>query len=226
MTLATQGTMTFDVDGNTFSGADGSALTLFKASDGALLSGRSPTTRSAPAGWPIPARRRRQRHLRRRRRHRHPGPDHHQQHDPCSTTAAGIYADNTDGSYTANFTITGNTTAEPDANAFAGLVLTNGAPGSERHRQRLREDHRQRLQRRRSGQQQRRPRRRQRCRRRPDTPSTCRATRDARSADVQSFIASATTIKPSGHGRHGASRMRRSRPRPSPGPARAARLRR
>jgi hypothetical protein len=129
MTLATQGTMTFLVDGNQMSGADGSALTLFKATEGALMSGKVASNTIGTSGVA----------------------------ESGSRTAhgifvvgagtgtlgltitgntirqydgAGIYADNTDGSYTANFTITGNTTAEPDANAFAGLVLTNGAPGS------------------------------------------------------------------------------------------------
>ena len=41
-----------------------------------------------------------------------------------------MYFDNTDGSYTADFTITGNTVAEPGAAAFAGLALTSGAPSS------------------------------------------------------------------------------------------------
>jgi hypothetical protein len=45
-------------------------------------------------------------------------------------STAGIYADNTSGSYAANFTITGNTTSQPSPEAFAGLVLTNGSPGS------------------------------------------------------------------------------------------------
>ena len=129
MTLATQGTMTFDVDGNSFSGADGSALTLFKASEGALLSGRVNGNAIGVSGVA----------------------------DSGSRTGSGIfvvgagtgtlsltitnntilhydgggiYADNTDGSYTANFTITGNTTAEPDANAIAGLLITNGSPSS------------------------------------------------------------------------------------------------
>src|SRR3954447_5593997 len=40
MTLASAGTMTFNVDGNPFRDADGSAITLFKASSGVLFSGR------------------------------------------------------------------------------------------------------------------------------------------------------------------------------------------
>jgi hypothetical protein len=43
---------------------------------------------------------------------------------------AGIFADNTGGSYPVNITITGNTVRQPGPNAFAGLALTNGAPGS------------------------------------------------------------------------------------------------
>jgi Ca2+-binding RTX toxin-like protein len=43
---------------------------------------------------------------------------------------AGIFADNTAGNYDLNATITGNTTAEPGVNAFAGLALAAGAPAS------------------------------------------------------------------------------------------------
>jgi hypothetical protein len=43
---------------------------------------------------------------------------------------AAIYADNTGGSYTANFTLQGNTAAQPGATTFAGLAITNGSPGS------------------------------------------------------------------------------------------------
>jgi methionine-rich copper-binding protein CopC len=43
---------------------------------------------------------------------------------------AGIFADNTAGNYNLDLTITGNTTAEPGANAFAGLALAAGAPAS------------------------------------------------------------------------------------------------
>jgi hypothetical protein len=44
--------------------------------------------------------------------------------------AAGIFADNTGGTYAANFTITGNTTNEPAGGAFAGLLLSAGATSS------------------------------------------------------------------------------------------------
>lgn len=43
---------------------------------------------------------------------------------------AGIYDDNTGGNYGLNLTITGNVMTEPGSGAFAGLVLTAGAPGS------------------------------------------------------------------------------------------------
>jgi hypothetical protein len=44
---------------------------------------------------------------------------------------AHIFADNTGGSYTANFTITGNTLDTPGLpNWFAGIAITNGSPDS------------------------------------------------------------------------------------------------
>jgi hypothetical protein len=43
---------------------------------------------------------------------------------------AGIYLDNTDGNYAFNLSITGNTTAEPGPAAFAGLALAAGASSS------------------------------------------------------------------------------------------------
>ncbi|MEQ1745940.1 MAG: Ig-like domain-containing protein [Saprospiraceae bacterium] len=43
---------------------------------------------------------------------------------------AGIYADNTGGSYNLDVTITGNTTSGPGAGAFAGLALAAGSPTS------------------------------------------------------------------------------------------------
>ena len=75
MTLATQGAMTFDVESNAFSGADGDALTLFKANGGALLSGVVRNNRigaSRGGGFRIEGR---QRHPRFRRGRRPPGPD-------------------------------------------------------------------------------------------------------------------------------------------------------
>jgi hypothetical protein len=130
MTLATQGTMTFNVNGNTFRDANGSAITLFKATAGVLLSGKLTNNNIGVTGVA----------------------------DSGSATGngifgsfagtgtialtitnnvirnysgnAGLFFDNTGGSYTANFTITGNTTAEPGGGAFAGLALTNGGSGS------------------------------------------------------------------------------------------------
>ncbi|MFT3743531.1 MAG: Ig-like domain repeat protein [Pyrinomonadaceae bacterium] len=43
---------------------------------------------------------------------------------------AHIYADNTGGSYTANFDIRGNTIDTPGAGWFAGIAITNGSPSS------------------------------------------------------------------------------------------------
>jgi hypothetical protein len=43
---------------------------------------------------------------------------------------AGMYFDNTGGSYTVNMTITGNIVRQPGSSAFAGLALTNGSPTS------------------------------------------------------------------------------------------------
>jgi Ca2+-binding RTX toxin-like protein len=43
---------------------------------------------------------------------------------------AGIHDDNTGGAYDVNLTVTGNTTAEPGAGAFGGFVLGAGAPVS------------------------------------------------------------------------------------------------
>ena len=130
MTLATAGTMTFNVDGNTFRDANGNAISLGKATSGALFSGRITNNNIGVTGVA----------------------------NSGSATSngifgsfagtgtvaltiannrilnyggnAGLYFDNTGGSYTANFTITGNVTAEPGAGAFAGLALTNGGAGS------------------------------------------------------------------------------------------------
>ncbi len=130
LTLATQGGMTFSVDGNTMSGAHGSGITLQKALAGTLLSGSvnnnvigqngvaasgSATGNGifgsfAGTGTITLA-------LTNNTVHNYEG-------------NAGMYFDNTDGSYTANFTITGNTVSQPGASAFAGLALTAGAPAS------------------------------------------------------------------------------------------------
>lgn len=129
MTLATEGRMTFDVDGNSFRGADGSALTLFKATAGTLLSGVVNNNTIGAGGVADSGSK--------------SGNGIFVAAGGTGTlgltitnntiaqySTAGIYADNVDGSYAANFTITGNTTAQPSPEAFAGLVLTNGSPGS------------------------------------------------------------------------------------------------
>ena len=130
MTLATQGSMSFDVTGNSFNGADGSAVTLHKASGGTLLSGHFRNNTIGTAGlsgsgskngnglfWSFAG----------------TGTitldvSNNQIRQYLGT--AGIYADNTAGSYTVNANITGNTIAEPGPapNTFAGIALTAGAP--------------------------------------------------------------------------------------------------
>ncbi|MFO1312326.1 MAG: Ig-like domain-containing protein [Burkholderiales bacterium] len=134
LTLATAGTMTFDVDGNTMRDANGSAVTLFKAS--ALSGTPSLTGRFTNNTIGVAA-----------------------AADSGSKTGNGIfvsaggtgtmsytinnnaihqiagnahiYADNTGGSYTANFTIEGNTLDTPNLLSwFAGIAITNGSPSS------------------------------------------------------------------------------------------------
>ena len=43
---------------------------------------------------------------------------------------AGIYDDNTGGGYDVNLTVTGNTVRQPGTGAFAGIAVTNGSPTS------------------------------------------------------------------------------------------------
>jgi hypothetical protein len=130
LTLATQGSMTFNVDGNTLSGADGSGITLQKATSGTLLSGKINNNQIGQTGVSSSGSK--------------SGNGLFGSFDGTGTIAltitnnsilryagnAGMYFDNTSGSYTANFTITGNTVAEPESAAFAGLALTAGAPSS------------------------------------------------------------------------------------------------
>ncbi len=127
MTLATQGSMTFHLLGNSMRDANGAALTLQKASAGTLLSGFMSNNTIGVTGVV----------------------------DSGSKTANAIFAsyagagtasvtftnnvirnwhgnggmffDNTGGTYTANFSIKGNTIAEPGAGSFCDLCLTNGA---------------------------------------------------------------------------------------------------
>ena len=144
-----------DVDGSmptASGGADGDTITLFKAASGSLLSGtvsnntigvmarghhpdreRAATASSSPPPGP--------------ERCASPG-------EPatpsCSTARRASYKRTIPTAATpTNFTITGNTTAQPSAEALAGAggPLTNGAPSSRRHHQRLRRHHGQQLQR-------------------------------------------------------------------------------
>jgi hypothetical protein len=131
MALQTQGSYTFDVSGNSFRGANGSAITLFKASAGTLLSGALQNNTigvagvagsgsatgngifvsAAGAGTLAFT-------IRNNQIHQIHGNAH-------------IYADNTGGSYTANFTIQGNLLDTPEPPTwFAGIAVTNGAPAS------------------------------------------------------------------------------------------------
>ena len=136
LNFSTAGTMTFNADSNTMRDANGSAVTFFKAQPlaGAAtpsLSGRFTNNTIGVAGVA----------------------------DSGSKTGNGIfvsaggtgtmaftiqnnvihqirgnahiYADNTGGSYTANFTITGNTLGTPGLPSwFAGIAVTNGSPTS------------------------------------------------------------------------------------------------
>ncbi len=132
LTLATKGTMTFQVTGNTMRDANGSAVTLFKASAGTgtpSMSGAFANNTIGVAGiansgsatgngifvsaggtgtmsYTI---------------------SNNQIHQINGN--AHIYADNTGGSYTANFTITGNLFDTPGG-VFTGVAITNGAPTS------------------------------------------------------------------------------------------------
>jgi hypothetical protein len=127
LNFSAQGAMTFDVDSNSMRDANGSAVTLFKASSGTSLTGKFTNNTIGNAGvvdsgsktgngifvsaagtgtmgFTIT------------------GNQIHQIHGNSH-----IYADNTGGSYTANFTITGNTLDTPGAGWFAGMAITNGA---------------------------------------------------------------------------------------------------
>jgi hypothetical protein len=130
MNLATNGVMRFNVSNNTFSGANGSAITIQMANvatslDGTLDSNTIGTSGVAGFGSQT-------------------GNGIFTSFAGAGTVTlaitnntiqeyngnAGIFADNTGGSYPVNITITGNTVRQPGPNAFAGLALTNGAPQS------------------------------------------------------------------------------------------------
>jgi large repetitive protein len=131
LVLASQGVMTFNVSNNTMRDADGSAITLFKASAGTSLTGTvnsntigvsgvtdsgsksgngifvSAAGTTGTMGFTIT------------------NNQIHQIHGN-----AHIFADNTGGSYTANFTIMNNIFDTPGAGWFAGVAVTNGSPTS------------------------------------------------------------------------------------------------
>jgi hypothetical protein len=130
MTFATQGVYTFNCSGNSFRDANGSAITLQKASAGTSLRGilnnntigvtgiagsGSMTGNGiffsfAGGGSIVLA-------ITNNQIRRYNG-------------NAGIFADNTGGNYGADLTFTGNLTAEPGMGAFAGLAMAAGAPTS------------------------------------------------------------------------------------------------
>lgn len=129
-TLATQGAYTFNTSSNSFRNANGSGITLHKASAGTALSGTFSSNTigvtgiagsgsatgnglffSFTGGGTITSA------LANNQIRNYGG-------------NAGIYDDNTDGTYAVNLTMTGNTATEPGSSAFAGLALTAGAPGS------------------------------------------------------------------------------------------------
>jgi hypothetical protein len=133
LNLSTAGTMTFTVDSNTMRDANGSAVTLFKASplsgtpslsgtftnntigvagvtDSGSRTGNGIFVSAGGAGTMSFT-------IRNNAIHQIRGNAH-------------IFADNTGGSYTANFTIQGNTLDTPGVGWFAGIAITNGSPTS------------------------------------------------------------------------------------------------
>jgi hypothetical protein len=130
LNLSTNGSMTYVIDSNTLRDANGAAITLGKFSSGTLLSGRVTNNTIGVAAIANSG---------------------SVTGNGIMTSAAGggtisftitgnvihqiagnshIWADNTGGSYAANFTITGNTFDTPGAGFFAGIAMTNGAPSS------------------------------------------------------------------------------------------------
>jgi hypothetical protein len=133
LTLATAGVMTFNVDGNTMRDAHGSAVTLFKGAGAGVptSSGRFTNNTIGVAAVLDSGSR--------------SGNGIFVSADGTGTMSytinnnaihqihgnAHIYADNTGGSYTANFTIEGNTLDTPVLPFwFGGILLSNGAPAS------------------------------------------------------------------------------------------------
>jgi hypothetical protein len=130
LTFATQGVMTMNVSNNNMTGPNGSAITLQKAFFGASLTGTVHNNNigtigvansgsatgngmffSFAGGGTITLA------LTDNDIHGYAG-------------NAGIYADNTGGTYDLNLTATGNVTGTPGAGAFAGIAVAAGAPAS------------------------------------------------------------------------------------------------
>jgi hypothetical protein len=130
LSLQTQGAMTAHVTGNSMRDANGAAVTLFKAAAatsmtaffdsntigvaGTLDSGSKTANGifvSAAGGGTMSYT------ITNNQIHQIHGNSH-------------IYADNTGGSYAANFDIRGNTLDTPGAGWFAGIAITNGSPSS------------------------------------------------------------------------------------------------
>ena len=133
LTLASQGIMTFDVRGNTFRDANGSAITFFKAqplsgtpsligtfdnniiglagvANSGSFTGNGIFVSAGGTGLMKYT-------ITNNQIHQIKGNAH-------------IYADNTGGSYTANFIIKGNLLDTPGSGWFAGIAVTNGSPTS------------------------------------------------------------------------------------------------
>jgi len=130
LTFASQGVMNFHAMGNTMSGANGSAVTFFKASAGTVLNGyfdnneigNSAVVNSGSAtgnGIFVSAggTGTMSYNITNNLIHRINGNFH-------------ISADNTGGSYTANFDIRGNLFDTPGAGNAGTIGMTNGSPGS------------------------------------------------------------------------------------------------
>ncbi len=130
LTLASQGVMRFDVRNNTLSGADGSAITLFKATAGTSFEGTLDGNTIGTSGVAGSG--------------SFSGNGIFVSAGGAGTITLavtnniiqqyngnfGFMADNTGGSYTVNLTMTGNTIRQPGAGAAGAVGLTNGSPGS------------------------------------------------------------------------------------------------
>ena len=126
LTLASQGQMIFNVDSNNLSGANGSAVTLFKANAGTDFEGTFNNNTIGTGTVDLGSK---------------TGNGIFLSASGAGTITlaitnntiqnvhnnASIYMDNTGGSYTVNATITGNQIKNPGSGAFAGIALTNGA---------------------------------------------------------------------------------------------------